>query len=160
MWKLTYNFSKAINVKNNYQVLRYPSIKSAHQGKGYLCQSNLWQCLWNKRNIVSRITCSRGALSSRLYNKETTSILPFKIVHTLVVIYQPLPELIFHNSYVTLQLAVCIQTFHNVTNIWGIKQLSWVSLRLVSTFKGFVGNIKTLLRCITCVQMTKDGIGN
>ena len=53
---------------------------------------------------------------------ETTSIFPVYIFHTLIVIYQPLPrmEFIIHNSYTTLQLAVCIQTCYNVTVFWAL----------------------------------------
>ena len=79
--------------------------------------------------------------------KETTSIVPLYIFHNFLLLY-PWLTFILHNSYVTLKLAVCIQTFSNVTRLFSQGYI-------LGRYKHPVENY-----FVTCVQMQRDGIGN
>jgi len=68
-----------------------------------------------------------------------------------MVIYQRLPrmEFIFHNSYATLELAVCIQTVYNVIVFWVLNNYQGFSSE--SSHLIFHKYINTLLKSILSV---------
>ena len=57
-------------------------------------------------------------------------------------------ELLFHNSYVTLELAVRIKTVYNVTIFWRINSVIFKESSHLFFQKGFADDINALLKSI------------
>ena len=93
-------------------------------------------------------------------NPQIINFLPY-IIHIVVVIYHPLlrtcMQFIFLNSYVTLELTVCIQTFVQGLRLPGTKVLSQ---RIVSycISKVYFGRYQHLAKkySVACVQIASD----
>jgi len=94
------------------------------QSHDFSCGSrNVWLLcifpIWNRHVSPDQQHRLVPLTSMVIYDKRTTSVVLAAIIncHTFIVEFQPLLRMksIFYNSYVALELAVCIQTFCNGT---------------------------------------------